>query len=604
MLPDKYIIVTFALAIRLFGNPLLGQNAFEVQEHFSQLTPIQYAGGIAVADFDQDGDMDIYMVAIEAYDENKPHTWNRLLRNDFGKYVDVTEKAHLKHGQYATAKYLDEGIKMGASWGDFDNDGYPDLFLTNHGYDQLWHNNQDGTFTDITLSAGVRGGENDYSSSAMWWDYDLDGDLDLYVSRWEGDNAFYKNTGNGTFFDISDRTGLADVGTTWTTLPLDVNVDGRPDMYIVNDFSPNYLYINLGDDKFENATDKYGVGDLGNGMGVDVCDYNYDGRFDIYLTNIWQVVKNPFYVNQGEKFEEMASLVRLGNAAWGWSCRFFDMDHDMDEDLYVVNQKFFDNAPLEYNRLFEFGRHRFVERSEKYGLDSYPDARCMEVFDSDKDGDLDVVIGNWGAAPLLYNNRLENKGNWLRIKLEGTQSNRDALGAVVKVKTGEVNQHRLHHGVNYLAQSLKLLHFGLGDHDQVDELTVFWPGGRVEKLYNIAARQTLHIKEGQQQQVFGESYVQQDEETILSLQARQRTTLTATAYPNPFDQKFEVRIKAEEPTEVQLSLADVLGNVLWENQYFISGERVIDFEEAVSTGIYFLHLTQDQKTQTIKLIHN
>lgn len=570
---------------------------FEPVLDFSDVSKIQFANGISVADFDKDGNPDIYVVAREAYKADEPHTWNRLFRNSGQGFEDVTVKAGLDKQQYSKDKFLEEGIKMGASWGDYDNDGYPDLFLTNHGKDQLWHNKGDGTFENVSVQAGVEGSEEGYSSSALWWDYDNDGDLDLYVSSWYGPNSLFRNDGNTNFTDVSEKSNLKDVGKTWTSIPLDVNKDGRQDLYIVNDFGPNYLYLNESDDRFAEATSLYQLNDLGNGMGVDICDYGGDGNFDIYLTNIWQVHTNPFFVNDGAKFINMASDVNFSDARWGWGARFFDMDHDMDEDLYIVNQRFFEGGNPEYNRLFVAGNGEFEEMSSSYGLDNYADARGQEVFDYNHDGDLDILVGSWGEGPILYNNIVDGKGNWLQIELEGTTSNRDAFGAVLRVKTeaGQF-QHRLNHGANFLGQSIKPIHFGLGENETVSELTIFWPGGRVEKIYDVSANQFLKLTEGNQKQVFGETYGTLGNNLITGIDKQldvpdNKTDLVI--FPNPVTNRSVFRLKLSKPGNVELKIHDMLGREI-HKEYISTQSIVTDLKWpqhlASGTGTYYYQI--------------
>ena len=191
------------------------------------------------------------------------------------------------------------GDRMGASWGDYDNDGYPDLFLSNDGQDELWHNEGNGQFKNVTYGSGTTGCMDCYSSNGLWWDYDLDGDLDLYVSDWLKKNRLHRNEGNGTFVDMSAFSGLDDEGNTWAAIPIDVNKDTFPDLYVVNDFGESRFFINGKNGKFSDSTKYYKLENLGDGMGIDVCDYNGDGNFDIYVTNIYDRLPNPFFVGSG-----------------------------------------------------------------------------------------------------------------------------------------------------------------------------------------------------------------------------------------------------------------------------------------------------------------
>ena len=588
----------FLLVLLLFSNISAVSQGFEILSDFSNISKIQFANGISVADFDKDGDLDVYIVAREAYKSDKPATWNRLFRNSGKDFQDITVNAGLDKQQYSKDKFLEEGIKMGASWGDYDRDGYPDLFLTNHGKDQLWHNKGDGTFENVSIQAGIEGSEDGYSSSALWWDYDNDGDLDLYVSSWYGPNTLYRNDGNTNFTDVSEKSGLKEVGKTWTSIPFDVNKDGKQDIYIVNDFGPNYLYLNDTDDHFIDATAEYQLNDLGNGMGVDICDYGSDGDFDIYLTNIWQVHTNPFFVNDGFKFSNMASKVNLGDARWGWSARFFDMDHDMDEDLYIVNQRFFEDGDLEYNRLFVAENDEFEEMSNVYGLDLYTDARGMEVFDYNRDGDLDILVGNWGGSAVLFNNLIDKKGNWLQIALEGTTSNRNAFGTVLRVKTGTGQyQHRLSHGANFLGQSIKPIHFGLGKNEKIQELTIFWPSGRVEKMIDVSANQLLKLTEGEQEEVFGETYGTNDENLVTGIEEEFSNTVNKmdlTIFPNPITPGSTIRLYLPKSGNVEIKIYDMLGKGVY-HEYFKaqSGLNKLNWPKHLitHTGTFYYQIT-------------
>ncbi len=567
------------------------------QSHFFGVENTVNANGIAVADYDRDGALDVFIVSSEAFDENDPQTWNRLYKNQRSGFSDVTAPSGLKDSQYDTAKELFEGIKMGASWGDYDNDGFPDLFLTNQGTDQLWHNKGNGTFEDVTEEASVGGPGSRYSSSALWWDYDKDGDLDLYVSSWLGDNALYRNDGGNNFTDVSDQTGLANASRTFTSIPFDVNKDGWIDIYLVNDFGPNFLYLNRSDGTFEDVTSLYRIGDKGNGMGVDICDFRNDGNFDIYLTNISQVVKNPFFVNNGSGFENLGGTLGIDDAKWGWSCKFMDLDHDMDEDLYVVNQQFFQVSAPEYNRFYEFRGDGFIDSSEKYGLNNLTDSRTQEVFDYDMDGDLDILLGNWGGSSILFNNQLKNLGNWIKIELQGTQSNRDAFGTVVRIKTSDTYQHRLKHGVNYLGQSITPLHFGLAFHEKIDELTIFWPSGKVEKVYDVLVNQSLKFKEGEQEEVFGEIYgTVGSVEVVTGFEQWSNSGvghMKLEIFPHPLTSHSTSRLHLPRPGEIELKLLDALGRVLYEEN-FTAREEVMDLplpEHLVSPGgIFFYHI--------------
>jgi hypothetical protein len=596
-----FVLIYFSTTICFLLN---GQD-FQLNELFSEKLSMQFTNGLAVADFNQDGLLDLYIVSREAFDKDKPETWNRLLRNVGNGFIDETEKASL-HIQFSDDKYAEEGIKMGASWGDYNNDGYPDLFLTNYGKDQLWRNKGDGTFEDISQKAKIEGSSDNYSSSALWWDYDNDGDLDLYVSSWQGKNRLYRNDWNDVFTDVSAQSNLEEVGRTWTSIPFDINKDGWQDIYIVNDFGENFLYQNDTKGGFIEKTRAYGLRDIGEGMGVDICDYHNDGNFDIYLTNIWQTHQNPFFVNDGEKFTNQARLVNLGNTGWAWGIRFFDLEHDMDEDMYVVNQRFFEGGNPESNKLFIKTEAGFEEKGRIYGVDNQTDARGLEVFDFNRDGDLDLFIGPWGGKPILYENRIIAKGNWLKIQLQGTESNRDALGAVVRIKTGTQLQHRLHHGANYLGQSIKPLHFGLSGHEMIEEISIYWPSGRVEKLIDIAANQTLLIIEGAQPAVEEPIYGTPPELSTNTKEILQ-TKLGFQITPNPVTTTARLTFNSNRKQKVRMRITDVLGKTYYEASFLLPNgqhEKKLPLDLISANGVYYLSVITDNAIRTESFIRN
>ena len=379
-----------------------GQN-FHQNEAFKSQSTIRNANGVAVADYDQDGDLDIFITSADEYNEGDPTTWSRLLRNDKNLgFYDVTIESNLINDQVG-ARDGEMGAHMGASWGDYDNDGFPDLYLTNRGYNILWHNDGNGQFSNVTDETNVAGCFGCYSSNAVWWDYDLDGDLDLYVSNWVGENYFYRNDGNNQFTDISAVTGLNDRGLSFTSLPIDLNRDGRQDLYVINDNGDNNFYRNLGDDTFKEVTEEVGLTDKGDGMGLAVGDYNNDGAFDVYVTNIHFFHPNPFFINDGTGvFTNQSVQLGIEDTGWGWGARFFDADHDLDEDLYVVNGYNSDIAEGDRNVFFENQNGQFSDVAPSIGLNNIEYAMGLEVFDYDRDGDLDMLVANRDAFPGFY----------------------------------------------------------------------------------------------------------------------------------------------------------------------------------------------------------
>jgi len=484
---------------------------FQRAEEIVGLGNMSHTAGVAVADIDGDHDLDVFVVAKEDFDPEFPRTWSRLFRNDNnGKFTDITAEAGLR----ATYNYdepdpgWEYGVKMGASWGDYDNDGFPDLLLTGYRRNRLYHNRGDGTFEDVSQQAGLAGEDSCYYSSALWWDMDRDGWLDLYLSKWGGcgANRMFHNQGDGTFTETTPYTGLGGgEEETWMSLPLDVNQDGRWDLYLANDFAENELFIQQADGTFTEQAEAYGANQHSSEMGMSIADYNRDGRYDIFITNITRnrlLVQNP-----DNTFSNLADEKGVKDTYWAWGARFGDMDLDGDEDLFVTtgyqNDNFFFPV-LKTNFLYQ-NQHRqgldgFTDISGASGLTENANSIAMEAFDYDNDGDLDVLVSNMDEELFFYENHLIGPEpypyNWLAISLEGTTSNRDGLGAEALLYTSDGVFRRYYAGAGFLNQSLRPMHFGLGELTQVDSLVLLWPSGQKDVHTNIASNQYLYAVEG------------------------------------------------------------------------------------------------------------
>ncbi|MDG2450317.1 MAG: VCBS repeat-containing protein, partial [Saprospiraceae bacterium] len=364
--------------------------------------------GVAIADYDLDGDLDVFFTGFYSFDPDDESTWNRLFtNNNDGTFTDITMAAGFTNQFVNLDVIASSGEKLGASWGDFDNDGDPDIFLSNSRLDQLYLNNGDGTFTDITDEAGVAGCHTCYSAGGLWFDHDRDGSLDLYVSNLKGPNRLYRNNTDGTFTDITDRENVAGEGVTWTTVALDVGKDGYIDLYCANDTQNNELWENRSGLRYNETSRAARVADEGAGMGIAVGDYNNDGLFDIYVTNIYNHKPNPLLENLGNRrYMDFAQPLGVNNTGWGWGTHFFDYDLDGDEDLAAVNgvisQQFVNDIEqmdvknfFFRNLLKENGRVvPFEDISSSSGTEKDARARGMEVFDYDGDGDLDMIVAN------------------------------------------------------------------------------------------------------------------------------------------------------------------------------------------------------------------
>ncbi|PHR68776.1 MAG: hypothetical protein COA67_12450 [Lutibacter sp.] len=472
--------------------------------------------GVSVADIDGDNDLDVFVVARAMDVDSDPTTHSRLfLNNNDGTFDDITTAAGftnlLPYSADITAHVLN-GFKRGASWGDYDNDGYPDLFLTHKYKVQLFHNNGDLTFTDVTDTAGFDMINTCNSMSSTWFDYDNDSFLDIIIGDWDGvniafrgceGNKFYKNNGDGTFEKISNNIGAEpdDTHFTYSAIPFDFNQDGWMDLYLANDFSvPNQVLLNdTSGDFTENAAD-YRVDVVFTGMGLDLGDYNNDGFFDFAGTAI---NRNVLYTNNGDNtFTDLAAEKGVFNSDWAWSIHFSDFDLDGDEDLYITNGANANRLEKNYyykNQLIETGDATFLNISVEVGINNENTlTNCSEVFDYDNDGDLDLFQSNGLSASNFYENKTLNSTsttidspNFLKVSLQGTISNRDAIGTKLSITTSEGSFHRFFTGTNLQGQSLQPVHFGVGNSQSISELVITWPSGIIETHNNIAVNKTM-----------------------------------------------------------------------------------------------------------------
>ncbi|MFY0600681.1 MAG: VCBS repeat-containing protein [Cyclobacteriaceae bacterium] len=460
---------------------------------------------VAVADFDNDDDLDVFAVVRHYFDKENEETHKLFSNNGDGTFSDITKEARifntLDYTGLDSKKYV--GTRTGASWVDYDNDGFPDLFLTNLYYLELLHNNGDGTFTDITEQSGFTTNEC-YNSGATWFDYNNDGFLDVYIVKM-GDcdaNLFYKNNGDGTFSDVTEEMGVSGSKTfSWSSIPIDANEDGWMDLYVANDFgNHNELFINQVGTGFIEEGEKYNVQGNFDSMGLTVGDFNNDGHFDIYVTNI---NRGSLYQGNGvDSFTNRAEELKVLNSAWSWGTQFLDYDHDGDEDLTVAsgwNQEW-------HNFLFENpideGTEEFINKTEEVNLQGETWSHGFTSFDYDNDGDLDMIFSNVGKQAYFFENDASQKNeandkNWLRINFEGTSSNRDGIGAIVKLSSGSVELHKFYHGTaGYLSQSLNGVHFGLGSISTIDKVHIKWPSGIQDTFENLSPNMIINAVEG------------------------------------------------------------------------------------------------------------
>ena len=496
--------------------------------------PETMGSGVAFLDYDNDGWQDILFVNGTAWPGHAGrHTTLALYHNNHdGTFTDVTQKAGLATEIYG----------MGVAIGDFDNDGYDDIFITALGQSHLFHNNGDGTFTDVTKKAGLWG-PNEFSTSAAWVDYDRDGHLDLVVAnyvQWSPENDIYcaldgktksyctpepykgssirlwHNRGDGTFEDATQKAGLYDpTSKSLGVAILDANQDGWPDILVSNDTQPNKLYINNGNGTFSEKGVQAGIGYSEDGiaragMGVDAGDYDRSGYPSVLITNFSNQMIALYHNERNGLFVDDAPQSDVGHASLltlGFGCFFFDYDLDGWLDIYIANGHIEDaiervqprvryaEPPHLFHNLGD-GKFKEVTTSAGVSFAAPRVARGAAYGDINNDGALDVLVATNGGPAALFRNA-GTKNHSLRIKLTGTKSNRDGIGAVVRVTAGNDTQAQmLRSGSSYLSSSELIVTFGLASHTQADAVEIRWPSGQSDHLKNVAADQIVTVEEG------------------------------------------------------------------------------------------------------------
>ena len=526
--PAKSVVTFEEVAAKDSGLTWIHNSAHSPERHL----PETVGAGCAFFDYDNDGWMDIYFVnsgTSDFFTPAKPLK-NALYHNNHdGTFTDVTEKAGVAGGSFG----------MGVAAGDYDGDGWQDLYVTSYGRNILYHNRQNGTFTDASEKAGVAA--PGWSTCAVWFDYDNDGKLDLFVSsfvyydkslnvlctddlsrRYYCIPRYYKptpsrlfhNNGNGTFSDVSRESGIADsLGKSFGAVATDVNNDGLMDLFVANDTVQNFLFINKGAGKFEEVGLPAGVGysNAGkprSGMGVDSTDYDGDGWQDLFVANIDQEFFSLYHNEKDSTFTdqpgEIASATQMLS---GWGLKFFDYDNDGDPDLFLVNGHPDDfvemrNSRVKYKEpllIFENTGRAFKNVSSQSGAVFAKEfsGRGMAVGDFDNDGDMDVLISNNGQPPLLLRNEGGNRNNWLGLQLVGTKSNPAGVGALITWQAGGIKRSRLKiAGGSYLSSQDPREVLGIGAATKIEGIEISWPGGKVDKLTNPPINRYITVVEG------------------------------------------------------------------------------------------------------------
>jgi enediyne biosynthesis protein E4 len=518
--------------------------------HFSHLSSMEkryivesMSGGVALIDFDRDGWPDIFFTNAPDVDMLLAGKKARsaLYRNNHdGTFTDVTDKAGVGFPCWA----------MGATVGDYNNDGWPDLLVSCFGGVVLYRNNGDGTFTDVTKESGL-GSDKGWATGAVFGDYDDDGFVDLFVPHYVDLNLndlpamgskktclyheipvqcgprglkgspdnLYRNNGDGTFTDVSAKTGVSDaqqyfgLGAVWS----DFDSDGKLDLFVANDGEPNYLYHNDGNGRFTDVAYQAGVAVNGNGgeqanMGVALGDYMHTGRFSLAITHFSEEYTTLFRNDGAMNFTDVSYDAGIAPATVpyvGWGDVFADLDNDGWVDLALVNGHVYPQVDTKdigtkYRepKLLFLNQHNQTFREIGKAAGSAPHepqaSRGLAVGDLFNDGDLELVVENIEGSPMILRAEPSQKNHWVGLELTGARSNRLALNARVRVAAGDlVEWDEVRSGGSYLSQSDLRLHFGLGTHDKIDTVEIFWPSGKKDTLKNIATDRSYSVLEGE-----------------------------------------------------------------------------------------------------------
>jgi enediyne biosynthesis protein E4 len=472
-------------------------------------------GGAAAADYDDDGWVDLYVTRLNA----RPLLYRNLGN---GTFQDVAISAGFTTSLPAN----------GAAWADIENDGDKDLYVTSSGGTRfyLYVNNGNGTFSEQAVARGAAvAGVFRYGQSVTFGDYDSDGYLDIHTNDWATDSSvsasrLLHNLGAanpGHFEDVTAAAGLnvfrpshfADGSTDsnayrYSSTFTDLDRDGHPDLTIAADFLTSQIFWNNGDGTFSDGTVAAGVGTDEDGMGSAIGDFDGDGRMDWFVSALVDVpggfpdhTGNRLFRNNGDRtFSDNTDLAGVRDSGWSWGTTFLDHDNDRDLDLFVTNG--WDTTTGDQSHLYRNDNGLFTDVSNAVGVTDTGMGRGLVSFDYDNDGDLDVYIVNHGAQPILYRNDGGNDNDWLKIKVQGTESNRDGLGAFITVDpdasvAGDEMVREINAGSNFLSHNDLTAHFGLGpDSGPIDTISIAWPSGVVQELSNVSVNQVVSLVEG------------------------------------------------------------------------------------------------------------
>ena len=528
--------------------------------------------GVAIGDYDNDGREDIYV---------SRHTLGNLLYRNLGNgtFVDVSQQAGIAH----------QGTTTCSVWGDIDNDGDLDLYLGNRDEANiLYENNGDGTFTDISQNAGV-----DVlfrARAVLFGDINQDGFIDLYVANITAPNYMFKNNGDNTFTDFTESSNTQDFGVAMGSLFFDYDNDGDIDLYLTHDANQPYiLFQNDGAGRFTDVSEESNTNYAGQGMGVDVGDLNNDGHLDIYITNLYA---NTLLLNNGDgTYTDITEEAEVGDQGMGWGTIWLDCDNDGLSDIYVANDSYFSPFPnlLYHNE----GDNSFASIAHDTPLSSMFGGYGVASADFNADGKMDIFLANSSSndGNQLFLNQATNDNSWVKVKLEGVESNRAAIGARVEVEAGGKTMiDEVIAGASYASHNSFVLHFGLGQAETIERLKVRWPNGLEEAFEGLDVNTSYFITEG--------------ESIVTNNKNQELEEATFTAWPLPFRDQLNLNLGLPSASFVKLNILDAQGRQVQQllSEYLPSGQHQLEWQAgAMAAGVYFLRLQTGQREKTIRV---
>ena len=564
---------------------LQAQVKFDDRSWESRIHHLGSNHGVSFGDFNNDGLEDIYVAVRE---EEAP---NKL-------YLNLGQAIFEEIG--VNAGVDDMASSTAAVWGDIDNDGWPDLYVGNaHAPNRLYWNKGDHTFEDITLSAEV--GDAADARSVQFVDIDNDSYLDIYVHNYNTENVMYRNNGDRTFEDFTLESGALNIDQAMGTIFFDLDNDGDQDLYAVNDGRSNVAFVNDGTGRFTDISEQSGLNIKCFCMGVDIGDYNQDGWFDIYISNYGI---NFLLENNGDgTFSEKAEGKGVADRGMGWGTFFFDYDNDGHQDIYLANNFFISSRPNIIFRNTPGSAFEIV--SDRTNLVSPYSSFGSASADVNNDGLQDIFVANWGTTTSnqLFINQHEENNHSIQVKAIGTISNRSAIGTKVTVRTGDrVQIDQVTGATGYASQNSFTLHFGIGQANQVDQLTIQWPSGLEETYHDLGVNRhfTVTEDEGMESKVYSSFEVLSTPQEEVSL---------LPSYPNPFATSTFIPFQLNVPQQVMLEVYAIDGRKLVTllDREMSAGQHEVEwngqdrFGHLMANGLYSYKLRTDRAVWSGKL---